>query len=190
MSFTKSPVWLHRAVLFFLVCSVVFPQIEIKAQDGPEAEIRALIQRYFAAYETRDLPGLTSLWNERSPELAAGKEAFQRMLMANSTILIRNLAIRKMTLEGDKATARIVIEMSATDAKTGKPAEGFEKKNRTMELVNESGVWRVWREVSSERELAATISAAKTDEERKALLQADKELITVESQTTLLDQAE
>jgi tetratricopeptide (TPR) repeat protein len=190
MSWTKSLLWLHRAVLFLLVWSVVCPQRLVKAQNGAEEEIRALIERYSAAYENKDLAGLTSLWSERSPELAAAKQTFQQMLIANSRIQINSLAVRKVTLEGDKATARIILEMSAIDAKTGKPAEGFGKKNRTMQLVKESCVWRVWRDVSSIEELAAAISAAKTDEERKALLEAEKELITVEHQTSLLNRAD
>lgn len=94
----------------------------------------------------------------------------------------------KLTLDAEKASLRVVVESSAVDVKTGKPASGFGKQNRTLHFIKEEGVWKVSRFVSSEEELAAVIATLKTVEERKALLAADKELVTVELQRALINQ--
>ena len=180
--------WLHRAISSILLCSIGYMPVVIHAQSDGEAEVRTLIEEYFAAYERKDLNGLMALWSEKSPELASGRQSFQQTFATHTTVEMKRVAVRNITLTGDKALARVVIEINALDAKAGKRAKELVKKYRTLHLVNEANVWRVWRDVSSEEELAAAISAAKTDEERKVLLEADKELVTVELRKALTTQ--
>jgi hypothetical protein len=186
MPLTRSIFWSRGIVLSILVSLMSYMPAGIKAQSNDEAEIRVLMEKYFATYERKDLAGWTLLWSEKSPELAAARQIFQESFAANAMIEIKSPVVRKVTLTGDKATVWMVVEISVMDPKTGKRAEEFEKKNRTLHLVNESGVWRVWRDGLSEEELAAAISAARTDDEREVLLAADKELITVELRKALI----
>jgi hypothetical protein len=57
-------------------------------------------------------------------------------------------------------------------------------------VFSEEGSRKVWRYLSSEEDLGARISAAKTDEERKALLDANQELITVELDEAMLTEGD
>jgi CHAT domain-containing protein len=91
-----------------------------------------------------------------------------------------------MQIEGDKAILRVVAEMALTRAHMVKPIEKSEKKNRTIELVNESGVWKVRKFIPSEEELAAAIIAAKTEEERKALMEKAPEAVNSDLAAALM----
>ena len=99
-----------------------------------DTTIKNLVEKLFSAYQSEDLDGLMKLWSEKSPEVAAGKKSFQQAFEANDRIEVKSLAVRKLAVEGEKATVRVALEMGAVDAKSGKPAEGFGKKNRTLRL--------------------------------------------------------
>src|SRR4030095_2225837 len=157
------------------------------AETADEAALRALTKQFFTAYESRDLDDLTRLWSERSPKLAAGKKTFQQIFDANK-IELKRLTIRQVIVENDRARVRIIVEQSLVDAATGAPAKGPGKMNRTLHCVKEGERWMVWRYESSEEELAAALASAKTDEERKKLLEAEKELAPAELAQALLEQ--
>src|SRR5262249_35485429 len=98
----------------------------------------------------------------------------------NDKIEVKNLTVRKLTVDGNQASARIEVEISAVDTKTSKPAQGFGRMNRVMRLVRENGAWMIWREVAAEQELAEKLAAANSDEGRSALLATEKDLVTAE----------
>jgi CHAT domain-containing protein/Tfp pilus assembly protein PilF/ketosteroid isomerase-like protein len=156
------------------------------AQSADEAALRTLTEKFFAAYQAKDLDGLMRMWSAKSADLAAGKQSFEQTFAAVDKAELKSLSIRKLTVDGDQATVRVVVEINAVEAKTGKPAAGFGKLNRTLQYSKEGGEWKVWRYVSSEEELAAALVAAKTDAEQQALLAAEKELITAELQKALM----
>ncbi len=137
--------------------------------------LRSLIDQYFAAYEKKDLDGLMGLWSSQSPNLASNREAAQQFFAANDKIVVSNMAIAETKFEGDKARLRVQVEMSSTDVKTGKAAT--DKSVRILECVKESGAWKVWRETDAVEELAALLVAAKSEQEKTALLDRDKELV-------------
>jgi hypothetical protein len=101
-------------------------------------------------------------------------------------IELKSLTHGNVGIDGDKATLGVVVEVSAADAKTGKPAEGFGRVNRTLSMVKESGAWKVWCYLSSEEDLAARMGAAKTDEERKALLEENHKFVSPELDKALI----
>ena len=59
----------------------------------------------------------------------------QRYFAANTTMETKRVAVRNVSLTGDKAIARVVIEINAIDAKTGKRSEELTKKCRTLHLA-------------------------------------------------------
>src|SRR6185369_2629687 len=61
---------------------------------------------------------------------------------------------------------------------TNKPAVGLGKMIRALECMKEEGAWKVWHESLAEEDLAAALALLKTDDERSALLTAEKELVT------------
>ncbi|MFP5262211.1 MAG: hypothetical protein ACLGJB_09940 [Blastocatellia bacterium] len=175
---TRLHVVLSWCCLLTLTYSGV-PRIASAQSGRDDAALRELVEKFFDLYQRRELAGLMALWSERSPELVGSKEEFRQAFAANK-IRLKSLTIRKIDVTEGKATARAVAEIDAEDVKTGKAAGGFGIINRTFRLVNEGDGWKVWRYAPSERELAAALLSAKTDEEREAILQAEKELITAE----------
>jgi CHAT domain-containing protein/predicted negative regulator of RcsB-dependent stress response len=137
---------------------------------------RALVGQYFAAYARKDLDALTALWSSQSPDLAAHRQSAQQFFAANDKIVVSNMAIAETKIEGDKARLRVQVEMSSTDVKTGKTAT--DKSVRIFECVKEAGTWKVWHEMDAVVELAISLVAAKSEMERTALLERNKELVS------------
>jgi CHAT domain-containing protein/tetratricopeptide (TPR) repeat protein len=167
-----------------LICAPSFAQ----TSSADEASLRSLIQRYFVIYEKRDLNELLKLWSEKSPDLASNRKSLEDTFAKSSRIELKGLSLGKMTIHTDKAQMRLGVEITAIDAKSEKPMEGFGKMNRTLHLVKESGEWKIWQNLSSEEELGTALVQAKTEEERKQLLEVDKELVTVSLVQALLVQ--
>src|ERR1051325_751570 len=145
-------------------------------QAPDEAAIRSLAQRYFDLYQKRDVGGLVEMWHGKSPNLAAAQQALEKTFTEQDRIEVMNLTVRKVTIEGDKASARVALEVNAFEAKTGKAAKGFGRWNRTLWFAKEGSGWKVWQSASSEEEFAAAVSAAQSDEARRSLLEGEREL--------------
>jgi CHAT domain-containing protein/Tfp pilus assembly protein PilF len=184
----------HIPVLFLCLCwGVVFPQNgqqavgPVAAYGADEAALRSAINQYFAAYAKEDLDGLMRLWSAKAPEAEARKRALEELFALYDHIEARNVVVSKITAEGSKARARVALEISAIETKTGQPAKavGFGKMNRALQFVNEDGSWKVWNEGSAEEELAIALIDAKTEEARASLLATEPELVTVELRKAL-----
>ncbi|HYY97966.1 MAG TPA: CHAT domain-containing protein [Pyrinomonadaceae bacterium] len=113
-----------------------------------------------------------ALWSKESPDRVAGEQSLRRTFAENEQIQVRGLSAIEVRVDGGKALARVVVEASAVDAKTGAAAAGFGRMSRVLQLVKEKGGWKVWRYASAEEELAGELVAAGTREERRALLEA------------------
>lgn len=144
-----------------------------------EASLRRFIENYFAIYKKRELDELLKLWSEKSPDLASNKKTLQESFAKINKIELKGLSLRKIMLDAGKARVQLSIEISAVDAKSEKPVEGFGKMNRTLYLVKESGQWKIWQNLISEEDLAIKLVEAKTEGERRQLLEAEQELVTV-----------
>lgn len=144
------------------------------------ALLHTLANEFFALYAKEDLEGFMLLWSAQSPDFAFWKQRLQEVFAANEKIEVKGLAVRKVTVEGEKASLRVVVEMTAIDAKSGQPSAGFGHLQRTLDFVKEGGAWKVWRYVPAADELAASLIAAKTEEERGVLLSKERELVTKE----------
>src|SRR5688572_29645817 len=145
----------------------------VAAQADDTAAIRKLVEQFFSAYAKEDIEGLMSLWSQDSTELTTSKQSFQKAFSDLNNIEVKNLDLRKVTLEADKATVRLQMEVSALDAKTGKPVDSLRKENRILRLVNQRGDWKVSQYVVTENELAVAMLASKSTAERRALFDAD-----------------
>lgn len=172
--------------LAFVVYLAAAPSLIASAQVTDEALLRSLVERFYDLYQKEDLEGLMLMWSNRSPDLKASKKSFQQTFEANDKIKIENLSFGRISIDGDKAELRLLAEISAVHTKTGKVSEGFGKQNRTLHLIKDSGVWKIWRYVSSEEDLATSLAEAKTDAERNALLEANKDLATTDLVRALL----
>ncbi|MEP6920141.1 MAG: CHAT domain-containing protein [bacterium] len=159
-------------------------------QSPEEAAVRALVERYFEAWQNEDLEAAVGLWSEKSPDFGAGKSRLQNLFSANDRIEVRNLQLRRLAIEGERASALSAIEVSALDVKTGKPAAGLGKMNRALSFAKEAGQWRFWRDTAAEADLASALVAAKNEESRATLLADEKELLTADLWRALLTQGD
>ena len=146
------------------------------AQTDDTAPIRKLVEQFFSAYAKEDIDGLTSLWSQDSTELTASKQGFEKAFNDLKNIEIKNLDIRKVTIEANQATVRLQFDFSALNAQTGKSADSARKENRTLRLVKQGVDWKVSQYFPTENELALALLAAKTTAERRALFDAEKDL--------------
>ncbi len=172
---------LGSVILVCLLLSSVPAQDESRTRStapSDDAALRALVEEFYGSYAKKDLDGFLQLWSARSPELAARREAMQKLFADHEKIEVKGLVIRKMAVEQEKAKLRIELEMSAIEVKTSKPAAGLGKMVRALECIKEDGAWKVWREALAEEDLANALALLKTDDERSALLAAEKELVT------------
>jgi CHAT domain-containing protein/tetratricopeptide (TPR) repeat protein len=166
------------AVSLFALLTVATP-IQTLAQDDEQARIRVLVQQFFAAYSKEDIEGLMSLWSDKS-DLKASRETFLTTFQDLQNINVKSLDISKITIGSDEAKVLLKVELSAVDAKTGKPAELFikENRNRTLYLSRQQQRWKVRQYIATEEELADALIAINTEAERRALFDANKDLHT------------
>lgn len=168
-----TPMW----GLVFVVCLALGAPPPTAAQAADESALRALLERFFAAYQKKDMAGLTTLWSKAAPDSAAGEQEMRRTL-DNEEIRLNRLAVPDVRVEGDKASARVVADLSAVDAKPGAGATGRGRKSYVFHFVREGGEWKIWRYVSGEEDLAEGLVGAKTEAERRALLEERRESVS------------
>lgn len=165
--------WLAMNFLLF----AALPQTAYPAQGNGQPDIRGLIERFFSAYQREDLEGVVALWSAKSPQLDPAKQSFQLAFDQNEKIEVTDLSMKEYAVGTDRVVVRVTAKISAVASATQKPAEGFGTVNRTVELVRESGAWKVWRYTPTEEELAAKLIALKSREERAALLDKESWLV-------------
>ncbi|HET8674390.1 MAG TPA: tetratricopeptide repeat protein, partial [Blastocatellia bacterium] len=156
------------------------------AQSDDEASVRAVVERYFAAYANEELEAIEKMWSEKSPDLAQAKARLKEFFSTANKIEAKNLNIRRLTIEGDRATAVVTLEVAAIDARLNTPSPWLGKMSWNMSFAREAGEWKIWRNASLEEELAARLVAAQSDGEREALISEDKELLTVALSSALV----
>ena len=94
-----------------ILCGLVsfFGGRPARAQTNDEASLRAIAERFLAAYQTQDLDGLMSLLSEKSPHRDDTRKTLVGDLAASKDEL-RSLSIGKVTTSGDKASVRVAVE--------------------------------------------------------------------------------
>lgn len=157
--------------LALVCCAVVGGAPRIRAVEGDTADetnLRALIQNYFAAYAARDSTRFLTFWSEKAPERDARRAEVERQFAAVRSFELKSLSVGSLSVEGAAARARVRLELSGADAKTGAATSGAQE--RALAFLKEAGGWKVWRDASAEDELASALLAAKDEQARAALL--------------------
>jgi CHAT domain-containing protein len=188
----------HRC-LVFAVAALNFESRLVLAQQGSDtvfaqqagdaSVLRELVEQFFTAYAGKDLDGLSRLWSTHAPGLLARKQVTQDLFAIHQEITISKQTFDKVSISADRANLRVNFEMSAVETKTGKQSTRFGRMTRVFHTVRDEGVWKIWRELSAEEELAEALVEAKSDAERAALLAADTELLTPRLRNSLTAQA-
>jgi CHAT domain-containing protein/Tfp pilus assembly protein PilF/ketosteroid isomerase-like protein len=163
--------------LFILIAGLT--PADVRAQEDEQARIRQLVQQFFTTYAQEDIDGVMALWSEKA-NLQASREGFLKVFQDYRNIEVNNLVIEEITVTASDAKVLVKLELAAVDAKSGKPAENFIKgnRNRTLHLVKEDEQWKLRQYVATEEELADRLLAIKTEGERQALFDANKDLHT------------
>lgn len=187
MSHKSARCMINILATILTICFLFSNSVSAYRQSTDEVALQSLTAKFFNVYEKQDLDALMSLWSEQSTDYATSRQRFQQSFAA-SRIEIINITMGKLTIDGERANLRVVVDSNAVDIKTGKPATGFGKLNRTLHFVKEDGAWKVSRFVSSEEELAASIAKLEAEEDRNALLEANKDLQTIDLQKALIVQ--
>src|SRR5262249_35271669 len=149
----------------------------VSAQSDDTA-LRVLVNDLYATYPQKDLGGYLLLWSVKSPDKIARERDMKRFFADHGQIEVKGLTIRPISMEAEKAKLRVEIEIDVVETKTDKAA-GLKKMKRAVYCVKEAGRWKIWREMPAEEDLAEAL-AAHTEAERPALLEAEKDLATVE----------
>src|SRR6266436_3761001 len=156
--------YLRSLLLFLSVAVATFgldQSISLVVGQEPssdEALLRAVVSRYFDLLAKRDLDDLQKQWSAKATDIE-----------------VRNLTIRKLTLDGDKASAQVAVEITASEVRTSGPSTAFGKMNRVMEFVKESGAWKIAHDASAEEDLAASLAAA-PNATRESIIEHNTEL--------------
>lgn len=168
------------------VCIGFFFATMAFAQSPDEIALSRMIEKFFASYQNEAIDELMSLCDENSPDHATMKQRFQRTLTANEKIDVKSLQILKISVDSDKAAARVLVEVSAVDSATGKPAEGFGWMDRTLLCVRTASGWKLSRYAVTADEFAPKLVATQTDDERKKLLASEQLKVTGELSQALV----
>jgi tetratricopeptide (TPR) repeat protein len=155
------------------------------AQTPAEAEVRAVVERYFVFYAAKDLDGLLALWSERSPEHSALKTDLQKQFAAEDYRLDRS-EISRVKVGETKASLRATVNLTITNLKGDERRE--QQMARNFDLVREDGRWRIWRSAPAVNDLAEALAKLKIEGERSTLLIEEKELLTPDLVRALNDQ--
>lgn len=135
--------------------------------------VHKILIKGYVAYSKQDAATLLALFSEKSPYFPDFKLLIERDLAINQSAKIaalQALLVRNVQFQGDRATARLKVEIHAVDKETGKEADGFGPTDHTIRFVREDGVWKIWQFVITAEELTGELLTAKTDEARAAVL--------------------
>jgi CHAT domain-containing protein/uncharacterized protein HemY len=155
---------LEKGLFGLVACLMLGLTAPVKAQSADDA-LRALTSKFFAAYEKKSLGEIISMWSEKSSDLDATRQELQKSFTANEKSELKNLAFRKVVIEGGKAVVRVSVEMNS------------KKVERTLRFIKEGEQWKVQSYGPSEQDIALLLVSAKSDDERNALLEEEKELV-------------
>src|SRR5689334_392918 len=109
----------HALTLLLALSLSVSALAKGAVQSADEAMIRALIEQYFAAYAKKDLASITQMWSAKSPDLAAARSRLQTTFAANDQLEVKGLQLQRLSLEGERASLLVTIEVSGIEVKTG-----------------------------------------------------------------------
>lgn len=140
-------------------------------------EIHKILIRGYTAYSKKDAPTLLSFFSEKSPYFPIFKQLIEEDFATNEKVKIEGLnaqLTRNVDLKGDKATARLYVQIHAVHTETGKVADGFGPQDHTLHFVKEAGGWKIWQFSETAAELTQDLLAATTEEQRLTILNASE----------------
>jgi CHAT domain-containing protein/tetratricopeptide (TPR) repeat protein len=172
--------WLPSLALSLSLMSPLFVRVQSSpstlnaSQSSAETEVRAVVERYFARYAAKDLDGLMSLWSAQSPDSASLKQNWQRQFTTEDYRFSPPM-ISRLKVEGEQASLRATVHLTAIDLKSQQPRE--QQMVRNFAFIREGEQWKVWRSAPAENDLAEALARATEESEQERLLREEKDLV-------------
>src|SRR5262249_27518132 len=98
------------------------PSILNSTQSSAEIDVRTVVEKYFALHAAKNLDALMSLWSEKSPDAASLRQNLQRQF-ATEDYRLSLPAISRLKVEGERASLRATVHLTATDLKSKQQRE-------------------------------------------------------------------
>ncbi len=160
---------MRRFLWFIAVCILTSPHFST-ADDA--AELKAVVEKFFAAFAKKDLDGLMSLWDAKVRASDARRKHYQQMLTYYDHVRVENMTFSHWKIEGSQASVRLTYEMVSVVANT-------KQENKTIPIANlrfikEDGVWKLSEWSNATDDLITALKVANTKEERARLLREEK----------------
>ena len=179
-----------RAALIFLVLNLSFvnpafaqshslASTPVRASAADEESVRTLTAEYGRALAAGDLEAVRKFWNPQSPNLAAQLRSYKGVF-AQARLELTDSEVTALEINGDKAVSQLTVEERRFDKKTGAVLLTFDPFHgacRSLEWVKTSSGWQIQREFLVQDELAAKLEAARSDQERDAILEQEKRFV-------------
>ena len=160
--------------IFFCVCFVLLCiSCPVFAQMDDEQSVREVVVKINVALRERNLDQILQLLDLND----SFREEWKKELEGEYTQFpLKNYTIRSVKIEGQNAAVRVYWER--TDAKTGKDVIEYSRNHRIFYFKKTDAGWQFAGFPTAENELISQIIRAETDDERKTLIRAEKELQT------------
>jgi CHAT domain-containing protein/tetratricopeptide (TPR) repeat protein len=171
----------YAAVSLAIVLPQAFSQEEVPTLD--EAILRELTTRFYYDFEKLDLEDQLAMWSPRSQDDSSKRANETRFFAILDKPKVEKFEIKQIVVNGDEASVRLIVNVSALNKKDGKPLRGWlnHDVDLTHKLVREDGRWLLMEQADTlfiEQQAAAKrfelvadkFVAAKTDEERQRIL--------------------
>lgn len=157
-------------LLAFVLAALLPPSV---ADD--EADLRAVVEKVFAAVKAKDAQAVFSAWSEESPFRAQFEVDLEEAIERPSSSPPSDLQVRLVEREEDAALVRVSFK-----GKWSKAEEYWTDEPRTEWLVafqKEKGGWKWFLQAHATDKLASDLATA-APKDRRAILEKNREQVT------------
>ncbi|HXR99789.1 MAG TPA: CHAT domain-containing tetratricopeptide repeat protein [Pyrinomonadaceae bacterium] len=151
----------------------------MRASAAEVESLRTLTAEYGRALATGDLEAVRKFWNPQSPNLPPVLRNYKKVF-AQNRLEFSTPVVTQLEITGDKAVSQLTVDERRLDKKTGAVMLTFDPFHgacRSFEWIRTNEGWRIEREVLVQDELAVKLEAARSDQERDAILEQEKRYV-------------
>jgi CHAT domain-containing protein len=151
----------------------------VRASAAEEESLRTLTADYGRALAAGDLEAVRQFWSPQSPNLPLVLRNYKKVF-AQNRLEFSTPTVTQLEITGDKAVSQLTVDERRLDKKTGAVMLTFDPFHgacRSFEWIRTSKGWRIEREVLVQDELAVKLEAARSDQERDAILEQEKRYV-------------
>ena len=152
----------------------------VRASAAEEESLRTLTAAYGRALVTGDLDALRKFWNSQSPNLSTQFRSYKNTF-AQARFEFTRPEVTRLEITGDKAISHLTVDERRLDKKTNGVlliSEAYRGACRSFEWTRTSAGWQIEREFLVQDELAVTLEAASSDQQRQEILDHEKRFVT------------